>query len=86
MLILLETSAQDGKPYIPYICAGKALPDDRSKGYTVALKMEFETLEDMRYYDETCAAHAGLKKTASVFGITEQPTSVYFEGQPTISK
>lgn len=75
---------QDGKPYIPYLCAGRALEDDRSKGYTVVAKSEFETLEDMRFYDRECSAHAALRKTAATLGLAEPPTSAYFEGAPTV--
>lgn len=49
-------------------------------------KTEFETLEDMKYYDVNCTAHAALKKAAAALGVAEPPLSAYFEGQPTISK
>lgn len=66
------------------MCAGMALPDDRSRGYTVVSKTEFLTLEDMKYYDTECAAHAALKTTAASLGLSEKPLIVYFEGQPNI--
>lgn len=76
---------QGGKPYITYMCAGRALEDDRAKGYTVVAKTEFETLADMRFYDKDCAAHAALRKTVATLGAAEPPLSAYFEGQPTIA-
>lgn len=47
-------------------------------------KSEFETLEDMRFYDRECSAHAALRKTAATLGLAEPPTSAYFEGAPTV--
>lgn len=76
---------QDGKPYIAYVCAGQALDDARSNGYTVVSKTEFRSLEDMRYYDEECEAHKALKVTASGLGCLEKPLAVYFEGSPIVA-
>lgn len=62
--------------------AGRATEDQRSKGYTVAVQSAFASLEDMKYYDNECPAHAALKKTASGLGIPEMPLVVYVEGGP----
>ena len=78
-------SLQDGKPYIPFICAGVAMDDPRTKGYTIVAKTEFWSLEDLQYYDKECEAHAALKKTAATLGLAEPPLTVYFEGSPTIN-
>lgn len=62
-LLFVDTKnkPQDDKPYV----TGKAykLYDDaRSQGYTFVARTVFESLDDMRYYDEGCEAHAALKK------------------------
>ena len=46
----------------------------------------FNNIEDMGYFDNECAAHAAVKKTAASLGMTEPPLAVYFEGQPALSK
>ena len=72
------TSPQDGKPYIVDIQAGKAIPDQRSQGFTLAIVSIFKTKEDMKYYDEQCEAHAALKKVA--VSVKEGlPLMVYYE-------
>ena len=60
------------------------MEDDRSKGYTVVVKLVFESLADQKYYDEEDAGHASLKKTAAGLGLPELPLSVYYEGTPII--
>ncbi|SPO01551.1 related to stress responsive A/B barrel domain protein [Cephalotrichum gorgonifer] len=55
---------KDGKPYILSATAGPTYDDARSQGYTVAAITVFTTMEDMKYYDEECAAHADLKRVA----------------------
>jgi len=57
------------------------MDDPRSKGYTVVAGMEFDSLDDMKYYDAECSAHGELKKKASSLGITEPPLAIYFQGQ-----
>ena len=54
------------------------LPDAQAQGYTLAVKTEFATLEDMRYYDEECAAHKALKAVAFTKRV-EGRLTVYFE-------
>ena len=61
---------------------GPALDDPRSQGWTVVSKTEFASLDDMRYYDEQCEAHAALKSAAKNYGIEGGPAgvvTVYYE-------
>jgi len=58
--------------------AGQAKEDPRSKGYTVVAYTVFASLDDMKYYDTDCAAHAKLKKVA-VEIVEEFPLVVYQE-------
>lgn len=53
-----------GEPYILSVKAGPAFDDARNQGYTIAVVSEFRSLEDMKYYDDECAAHQALKKVA----------------------
>ncbi|WQF83251.1 Putative stress responsive alpha-beta barrel [Colletotrichum destructivum] len=79
--ILGENQKKDGKPYILSMVVGPAIDDPRSQGYTVVCKTEFASLDDMRYYDDECAAHGAIKvfvkENVNVTGIM----SVYFEPQ-----
>lgn len=61
--------------------AGPALADERSQGFTVIAKTEFASLDDMRYYDNECPAHAALKDFAKGLKHEAKPTSVYFQPQ-----
>ena len=79
-----DNAFQDGKPYILYVSAGIVLDDPRAQGYTVAAKTEFASLDDMRFYDEQCQAHAALKETAKAAGVAEKPLTVYFGGEPAL--
>ncbi|KFH47070.1 hypothetical protein ACRE_021820 [Hapsidospora chrysogenum ATCC 11550] len=72
----------DGKPYILSMTVGPAEDDPRSQGYTLVSKTEFASMEDMRYYDDGCAAHGAVKaaiKELTVDGIL----TVYFRAQAT---
>jgi hypothetical protein len=53
---------QDGKPYILACESHKLYDDARSNGYTVLGKTRFASLDDMKYYDDSCEAHTALKK------------------------
>lgn len=76
---------QDGKPYIVYLCAGLANPEDpRHKGYTVVSQTKFKNLEDMKFYDEQCTAHQELKTLVKGLGPDGPPLTVYFDGEPLI--
>ncbi|KAK3694251.1 hypothetical protein B0T22DRAFT_65677 [Podospora appendiculata] len=77
--VLESEQTKGGKPYILQVRTGLAGSDPRSKGYTVIAETEFASLDDMKYYDSECAAHANLKKTASTLSIAEPPLAVYFE-------
>lgn len=58
--------------------------DPRSRGYTVACKTEFASMDDMKYYDEQCTAHQTLKATASDLGVgADGVLTVFFEARLT---
>ncbi|KAH8885677.1 hypothetical protein GQ53DRAFT_828710 [Thozetella sp. PMI_491] len=83
--VLAKDQNKDGKPYILYMAAGPVIGDPRNKGYTLVAKSEFANLEDLKFYDEACAAHGALKKVVGTFGMQEPPLTVYFEGSPVIN-
>ena len=62
--ILTRSANQDGQPYILRCVAGPAVDDARSQGYTLAAQTTFTSLDDMKYYDNECEAHAALKAVA----------------------
>ncbi|XXG99998.1 hypothetical protein Hte_006340 [Hypoxylon texense] len=72
-----EKAVKDGKPYILSVSAGEAFPDDRAKGFTIAVVSVFASEEDMVYYDDQCAAHAELKAFART--VHQGAMMVYFE-------
>lgn len=76
--------SKDGKPYIAYMCAGIAQDDARAKGYTIVAQSKFHSLEDMKFYEDSCPAHEQLKVTAKGLGPLEPPLTVYFDGAPAI--
>lgn len=55
---------QDGKQYIRSVRAGSTYDDPRRQGFTLAVISEFDSVDDMKYYDEDCQAHAKLKSVA----------------------
>lgn len=55
---------KDGKPYILSATVGPTYDDARNQGYTLAAISVFASVEDMKYYDDECTAHAELKKVA----------------------
>jgi len=59
---MFEEALKDGKPYILTCDARKLHEDPRSNGYTVLGMTTFASLEDMKYYDDSCEAHTALKK------------------------
>ncbi|OHE96615.1 stress responsive A/B Barrel domain-containing protein [Colletotrichum orchidophilum] len=77
--ILGSSHKKDGKPYILSMVVGPAVDDPRTQGFTVVAKTEFASLEDMKYYDDECAAHGVLKTfvkgSLTIGGIL----SVYFK-------
>ncbi|WEW59569.1 hypothetical protein PRK78_005043 [Emydomyces testavorans] len=68
---------QDGKPYIRSLKAGSTFEDQRNQGYTLAVVSEFNNIDDMRYYDSGCQAHARLKSVGK--DMHEGVMTVYFE-------
>ncbi|KAJ9295671.1 hypothetical protein DTO271G3_5694 [Paecilomyces variotii] len=75
--VLAKTAVKDGKPYITTIAFGPTIPDPRNKGFNLAVKMTFPSLDDMKYYDTECEAHKALK--AVVGPVREDIISAYFE-------
>jgi hypothetical protein len=78
--VLAKTHERNGKPYIVSVLAGPAEEDQRSQGYTFVCKTEFATMDDMKFYDDECPAHVGVKnvfKTLTVEGVL----TVYFTPQ-----
>lgn len=73
-----ELCDQDGKPYILRCVAGRTLDDPRNQGYSICASTTFATLEDMKYYDEQCEAHAGLKAVAKDL-VEPPPLMMYIE-------
>lgn len=74
-----HASEQDGKPYILQLTAGKTIDDQMARGYTVASYIEFASMDDMRYYDNECLAHAMLKEIGPSLNMREPPTILCFE-------
>ncbi|KAM6476752.1 stress responsive A/B barrel domain-containing protein [Trichoderma sp. SZMC 28011] len=70
---------KDNKPYILSVTAGSTKPDQRAQGFTVAAHSEFNSLDDMVYYDNDCAAHAELKAFAKT--VHQGVMMVYYENQ-----
>lgn len=45
----------------------------------------FANLDDMKFYDTECLAHAALKETAAGLELAEPPLVVYLEEEPSIA-
>ncbi|EQL03099.1 hypothetical protein G6O67_006604 [Ophiocordyceps sinensis] len=72
-------ATKDGKPYLLSVTAGKAKPDQRAQGFTVAVVSVFSSVDDMAYYDNECAAHAELKAVAR--SVHQGAMMVFFENE-----
>jgi hypothetical protein len=57
---------------------GPAHDDPRSRGFNFVCKTEFATLDDLRYYDNECAAHGQIKTLAKELEL-EGVMTVYFD-------
>lgn len=68
---------KDGKPYIISATVGPTFDDVRNQGYTLAALSVFASVEDMKYYDDECAAHGELKKVAKT--LHKGAMMVYFQ-------
>jgi hypothetical protein len=79
-----DKSLQDGKPYILQQSASKLYDDARTQGYTVSARTIFSSLDDMKYYDEECAAHNELKSVVKSLVKGGPPLIFYtdIEGKP----
>lgn len=69
-------------PYIRSVTAGFAAADQRAQGFTVVALSVFESVEDMKYYDEGDAAHAQLKAFAK--SVHQGVVMVYFENEVSV--
>ncbi|PHH89370.1 hypothetical protein CDD83_6192 [Cordyceps sp. RAO-2017] len=76
--ILQQNSKRDGRPYILSLVVGAAEADARAQGFTLVSKSEFASMDDMRYYDEQCPAHAALKAFAGAELAVDGVLTVYF--------
>ncbi|KAM4057368.1 stress responsive a/B barrel domain-containing protein [Hirsutella rhossiliensis] len=72
-------AVKDGKPYLLSVTAGKAKPDQRAQGFTLAVISVFRSVDDMTYYDNECAAHAELKAVAK--SVHQGAMMVFFENE-----
>ncbi|RYP70711.1 hypothetical protein DL769_004882 [Monosporascus sp. CRB-8-3] len=72
-----QKAIKDDKPYILSVTPGKAFPDQRAQGYTVAVVSVFALTDDMAYYDNKCEAHANLKLFAKT--VHQGAMMVYYE-------
>ena len=72
-----QRALKDGKPYILSATVGPTYDDARNQGYNLAALTVFESVEDMKYYDNECAAHAELKQVART--LYEGVMMVYFQ-------
>ncbi|KAG7285904.1 hypothetical protein NEMBOFW57_008200 [Staphylotrichum longicolle] len=68
---------KDGKPYILSATVGPTHDDARNQGYTLAALSVFASVEDMKYYDNECAAHMELKEVAKT--LHQGVMMVYFQ-------
>lgn len=60
------------------MAAHKLHDDPRSGGLALAAESEFESLEDMAYYDNDCDAHKALKAYAGPKALGP-PTTVHWD-------
>ncbi|KAH0294228.1 stress responsive A/B barrel domain-containing protein [Aureobasidium namibiae CBS 147.97] len=73
-----QDAKKNGQPYILRCVAGRAVDDARSQGYTLAAQTTFSSLDDMKYYDNECEAHAALKAVAKE-KVAGPPLMVFFD-------
>ncbi|KAK3310863.1 uncharacterized protein B0T15DRAFT_489509 [Chaetomium strumarium] len=77
--VLMKDQVKDGKPYILRSVTGIAKDDPRSRNYTVISDMWFANLDDMKYYDTECPAHAALKTAIKEY-LAEPPLVICTDG------
>jgi len=73
-----KEAKKDGKNYITSCHANKGISDPRSQGFNLIAHTSFESLEDMKYYDEEDPVHKELRS----FGngkVNPPPIVVYME-------
>jgi hypothetical protein len=59
------------------VSAGPVIADPRSKGFNLAVKSTFASLEEFQYYDTECEVHKALK--AFVGTVKEDMLMAYYE-------
>ncbi|KAK4553103.1 hypothetical protein LTR86_009830 [Recurvomyces mirabilis] len=62
--VIRETNQKDGKPYILSLSSHKPVPDPRTSGFNLISTTKFASMDDVKYYDESCEAHQKLKDFA----------------------
>lgn len=77
--VMLSRVIKDGKPYILSVKSGPTYDDLRNQGYTVAATLVFNSVRDMKYYDNSCEAHTTLRNVAKV--LHQGAMIVYFENK-----
>ncbi|THV46027.1 hypothetical protein BGAL_0425g00040 [Botrytis galanthina] len=76
---LSKKAVKDSAPYIVSLQAGETQANDpRTQGFSVVAKTEFKSLEDMKYYEDSCEAHKWFKGEAKTLGV-EGMCCVYYE-------
>lgn len=78
MTQLTHPQDANGKSYILSLDAGIVEDPARAQGHTVIGTTEFNSLEDMRFYDEECQDHTALKARARELGLEEPPLVAYW--------
>lgn len=73
---LQRKALKAGKSYILSATVGPTFDDARNQGYTLAALSVFASVEDMKYYDNECTAHAELKSVAKT--LHQGAMMVYF--------
>ncbi|KAI0197922.1 hypothetical protein F4808DRAFT_437554 [Astrocystis sublimbata] len=73
---------RNGRPYILSMVAGPAEEGPRTEGYTFVNKTEFASMDDMKYYEGECPAHAKVLKVLGEITIDGMMT-VFFKPQAT---
>lgn len=77
--VMLSKVIKDGKPYILSVKCDPPTTTYGTQGYTVAATSVFNSVRDMKYYDNSCEAHATLRNVAKA--LHQGAMMVYFENK-----
>ncbi|KAF2460652.1 hypothetical protein BDY21DRAFT_280477 [Lineolata rhizophorae] len=58
---LKDDAKKGAQPYILAASASRVYDDPRCQGFTICAETSFASLDDMKYYDDECAAHGAIK-------------------------